>query len=333
MENSNALELSSLSARQRAARMRALDDAERRRFAMQAANEYDAAALFHLVEGHLGTNDTPSENTLRTYRYALKRLVEAMQETGVNLLRAKHTDGVTVRDSLKAAGLGAASIRTVLSAGRALYGALEDAGATNVQPFARVRQKDNRRAAAKRHPYKPEAFQAMLQAARNLDETLLLLLGGHGGLRATEMLELTWADVNLGERRLAVHGKGDKEDFVYMSRPLHAALSQARQERFVSPSDTVLPYGYARKARRVLKALCERARVEVPEHEGGGYRPVSYLGLHSLRHHAGTHLYERMGGELRDVSQHLRHAQIETSAVYAEYNDDRLRKAVWQWQS
>jgi len=324
VDNSSAPILSSTSARQRAERMRAMDDAERRRFAVKAANEYDAASLFHLLEGYLGDNGTPSDNTLRTYRYALTRLVDTFQAAGVNMLKAGHRDGVTIRDRLKRGkenpnGLSPASVRTVLSAGRALYGALEDAGATTAQPFARVRQKDGKRARAKRQPYAPDAFQALLAAADSHDERLLLLLGGHAGLRASELISLTWKDVHLQDRWLRVFGKGDAEDAVRLSKPLHDALTTAKADRKPSREDLVLSYGYTKKARRALKALCARAG-------------VTYLGLHSLRHYTGTHLH-RKGRELLEISHHLRHAQVETSAIYAEYDDTRLREAVWQWEA
>lgn len=324
MDNTSAPILSSTSARQRAERMRAMDEAERRRFAMKAANEYDAASLFNLLEGHLGDNGTPSDNTLRTYRYALARLVSAFQDAGVNMLKAGHRDGVTIRDRLKRSkdnpdGLSAASVRTVLSAGRALYGALEDAGATKAQPFARVKQKDNTRARAKRQPYKRDAFKALRDAAQGDDERLLLLLGGHAGLRASELVSLTWKDVHVDSRDLKVLGKGDVEDVVPMSKELHDALASVKAARKPRQDDTVLSYGYTKKARRALKALCQRAG-------------VTYLGLHSLRHYAGTSLHQK-GRELLEISHHLRHAQVETSAIYAEYDDSRLREAVWQWEA
>jgi len=69
--------------------------------------------------------------------------------------------------------------------------------------------------------------------------------------------------------------------------------------------------------RRRLKALCERTGVRYEGRE-----------VHGLRHTAGTLMYARTKN-LRAVAQHLRHAQLDTAAIYAEMDDsefvERLR--------
>ena len=58
-------------------------------------------------------------------------------------------------------------------------------------------------------PYAEDELAALLQAARDPLDAVLVLLGAHAGLRAQECADLRCADVHLARRDLVVRrGKG-----------------------------------------------------------------------------------------------------------------------------
>ena len=74
-------------------------------------------------------------------------------------------------------------------------------------------------------PYDDDEFAALLDAADNPFDRVLVLLGAHAGLRAGECVALRWADVNLAGRDLAIRqGKGGQARTVAMSTSLKQAL-------------------------------------------------------------------------------------------------------------
>ncbi len=89
-----------------------------------------------------------------------------------------------------------------------------------------------------------------------------------------------------------------------MLQQLAEALDALRREGHEGPH--VLPYRSQTRARQRLRRLQERAGVRI---EAG-------RAAHSLRHTAGTAVYEASGGDLVHVQEHLGHANIATSRGY-----------------
>src|SRR5919206_673314 len=105
-------------------------------------------------------------------------------------------------------------------------------------------------------PYAEDEVAALLLAACDPLDTVLVLLGAHAGLRAQECTDLRWADVHLARRDLVVRrGKGGKQRVVALSATLRQAL-QALERR---ADGYVLPYRTAGSAWRHMQALCRAA--------------------------------------------------------------------------
>ena len=81
---------------------------------------------------------------------------------------------------------------------------------------------------------------------------------------------------------------------------------------------TVLPWG-TYQTRERFRLLCLRS--------GVGYQG---RGVHGLRHAAGSRLYEAVG-DLGQVADHLRHADVNTTRGYAKRNTERIRTALEDW--
>jgi integrase len=302
----------------------ALGTAERRHAATVAAHARDADALVSLTQAYLTLHGRSggrvSAHTQRVYATGVRILVadwrqvdllDPPPDAGAAWLRRLEASGAWRKDGSIAAA-SPSTLRVRLAAARVLYRALRWAGATTADPFADAHAAPERTAPwDKRQPYPPEHLAQLLAVAVPLDR-VIVLLGSHAGLRAAELSALTWSDIDLQQQRLLVRqGKGGKQRLVPISRSLTAALQQlpSGEGRVVALSDSGL--------RKRLRLLCARAG-------------VPYLGLHALRHSAGTRLV-REGATLEDAARHLGHASIATTRVYAKWSDEQLKQRVGDW--
>lgn len=306
-----------------------------RRRAMQAANARDPEELWALTEAYLFLHGSKgakaSPHTLRTYRRGVLDLLTAWG--GENLLRPSRDAGVVylrrLEAGLKPDGTPAprppspATLQVKLAAARTLYRALRWAGATEARPFEDVRAaKDPTPAWEKRRPYGDAEVERLLELATPA-ERVMVLLGAHAGLRIAEMADLSWSDIDLEKRVLHVRaGKGGKAATVSLTARLREALvalkaggEQANRQR--DPA-LVLPWG-ADHARRRFRRLCARAGVD---YDGAA--------VHGLRHAAGTRYY-RQTNDLGRVAAHLRHADIQTTRIYAKIGNQEVQEDIEDW--
>ncbi len=288
---------------------------ERKRRAVQAARDRDAATLWNLTEANLtrvgrsGAGVSP--NTLETYGIGVRQALEAA--SGVGLLDPPLDWGSAYRIELEGKGASPATIRVKLAAARALFAALRWAGATRSDPFADVRApNDPTPAWEKRAPYPPEAVERLLEIAEPR-EAVLVLLTAHGGMRISEACDLNETNLDLDASAARVqHGKGRKARTVHLS----ARLVQALKDLKLEPGASVIGIGVD-GARKAIKRLCKRAG-------------VTYRAAHAFRHSAGTRLYQQTG-DLNRVAAHLGHASLETSRVYAHMSQDDLKANLEHW--
>jgi integrase/recombinase XerC len=301
---------------------------ERRRRAVQACHEHDATTLWDLTQAwttlYGAAGAMASYHTRRTYRAGVMALLEAWRSE--NLLRPSPDAGALWLRHLESAGgrdkegqpkgLAPATVTVRLAAARSFYNALRWAKATTDDPFRELRAaRDSTPRWEKRSPYRPEEIEAMLEVAGDEDR-VLLLLGAHAGLRVSECLALTWADIALPRRELIVqNGKGGKKRTVPLSQSLIAALHRIRPRQV---SGFVLPYRSDWSARSRVTALAEAAQ-------------VPYRGIHALRHACGTRLVTESKGNLEDAARHLGHSSIETTRIYVKWSDEGLRETVARW--
>lgn len=291
-----------------------LNPEERRRRAVAAVAEGDVGTLLDLLEAHhVRTHGHVSPETLRKYRLGARIWLEYAAGQAVKVLHPEAEDTDLWVRSLEDAGKSPASVGVLLAGARALYAALRWVKATKDTPFTDTKPKrDKRRPWDKRQPYPDADMQQLLDAAP-VEMRVLLRLGGIAGLRASEITGLTWGAVDLDAGALmVVNGKGGKTRRVLLPASLIADL----REMSVEAPDARVIGRTPEAARARLRTLCKR--VGVP-----------YLGLHALRHTAGTRLV-RAGFQLQDVAEHLGHSDVQTARTYGKWADDRLRKHMSQ---
>ncbi|MDZ7704760.1 MAG: tyrosine-type recombinase/integrase [Trueperaceae bacterium] len=311
-----------------------LPEDERKRRAAAAARDRDADTLWGLTRAYMVSRRRYSELSLFAYEGGVRRLVDTWE--GVNLLRPGPDDGRLYRMHLEEnglserererrgvaegekVGLSTASVVQALAAGRKFYAALRWAGVTTAVPFDDVTAGPDPVAPEdKRDPYElddlAKLYAAATDPAMKVEPTtpLMLLLGAHSGLRVGEMLGVSWGDIKLRRKELVVRkGKGNKQRTVPLSSDTVALLNGGGLEPGAA-DDLVFGGVTAHALRDRMRRLCKRAGVD-------------YLGIHSLRHTAGT-TYNRMG-MLRDVQKILGHASSTTSERYAKWDKGRMHE-------
>lgn len=278
-----------------------------------------------------------SRHTVNTYRRGVLDLLEAWK--GENLLRASPDAGDAYAAHLSAPkaeggmGYSPSTVGVKLAAARALYVALRWSGIFKAQdpedrdnngdPFKDVRAPADPTAAEdKRDAYTEDELLALRETAERRgqpEDLLVVLLGGHAGLRKAEMLALRWEDVRLAEGVLKVRsGKGRKARTV----PLSAALSAALGGSW-APEGYVLPFRSATRLYERLDRLAFYAKLP-----RGSIRE---RGVHGLRHYAGTRMYHETH-DLHAVAKFLGHSSIQTSARYAKTSQaTHVQEAVSGW--
>lgn len=309
-----------------------LSEEDLRRRAMVAANTRDKDELWELTKAyrflHGAKGSKGSEKSLKIYKGCVFKFIEDW--AGENLLRPGRDAGALWVRGLESATnertgkpLSTSTINVKLSAARTLYKALRWSRATDANPLENVSvAPDLTPDWEKRKPYSTEDMEKLLE---HTDPVLgvMVLLGGHAGLRISEMCALKWSDINWTRASITVIGKGNKKASVVMSERLELALLELRKladtrKRFKRTPQHVLPWN-SDHARRHFRTLCDKAGVVYDE-----------KAVHGLRHGAGTRYYAQTK-DLGRVASHLRHENIQTTRVYAKLADEAAKEDLRGW--
>ncbi len=309
-----------------------LSSEELKRLAAKAINERDSATLWDLTRAYLFLHGAKggkvSKHTLKSYRRGVLDLLEAWQSE--NLLRPSRDAGVLYIRTLETSPkdttgnpLSPASVEVKLAAARTLYKALRWTGITEAVPFENVKPAaDPTPVWEKRQPYTVREIDALMKVA-DPSEKVMVLLGAHAGLRISEMVGLSWSDIDWERSSLKVLGKGGKRASVTISAKLEAELKNLRtlhdsRKRSSQAQDKVLPWGIDRTRQR-FRELCQITGIRYDD-----------KAVHGLRHGAGTRYYAQTK-DLGRVATHLRHENIQTTRVYAKLADDAIKDDLKDW--
>ena len=162
------------------------------------------------------------------------------------------------------------------------------------------------------HPL-PEGIEGVkrLMAVCSTDEERLLIgLCGMEGLRISEALAVTWADVDVPNLLLKVRGKGDKGRVLPLNKSLLPLMAWLAHDR---PHDPLVAMP-DRTARRCITRMGRDARLK---------RPIS---SHDLRATFATAAYDKTK-DIRVVQELLGHADSRTTEGYIGVRIDAMRDA------
>lgn len=168
-------------------------------------------------------------------------------------------------------------------------------------------------------------IQRLFSFSRNepkavLDYTLLLILF-RCGLRVSECVNLTFAQVQLEEKWFRILGKGNKERMVPMTQDVHDTLKyyistirpswekKKTEHIFISPRGNLISRQYV------------HTMIKLRSQEQGVNQDIS---AHTLRHSFATTLLEK-GTDIRIIQELLGHADITTTQIYTYVSTQTLK--------
>jgi len=168
-------------------------------------------------------------------------------------------------------------------------------------------------------------------APSGLRDRALLELMYACGLRVSEAAGLDLAQVDVEQRTLLVHGKGNKERLVVMGEPAADAL-----ERYLHHGRAGLLAGNAKGARAASDALfinrfggrMSQRRVQIIVRKYALKAGIdARVHPHLFRHTFATHLLDG-GAELRVVQELMGHSSPNTTQIYLHVTEERQRRQV-----
>ncbi len=152
--------------------------------------------------------------------------------------------------------------------------------------------------------------------------TLLVRLG----LRAGEVRALHLDDYHWRTGEVVIHGKGNRVEQMPMPPDVGEAVADYLRHSRPSSAAGRLAFVRIRAPHRGLTASAVSFAVRRAAQRAG----LGSVTAHVLRHTAATQML-RAGAGLREVGQVLRHQRLQTTAIYAKVDRDRLRLIARAW--
>lgn len=286
------------------------------------------AELLDEFSDTLWLEDGLSRNTLDSYRRDLKNFTNWMeQHTHSDLLRATQADIQAYLAFLAVAQKArATSISRAISSIKRLYQYLLRKGSVSEDPTLQIaspKQPRNLPKTLTEQDVEILLHGPDIETALGLRDRAMLEVLYACGLRVTELVELTVAQVSFDMGVVRIMGKGSKERLVPLGEEalewIKRYLNEARHTLLNQKTSNVM-FVTARGAgmtRQMFWYLIKRhAR------HSGLHKPLS---PHTLRHAFATHLLNH-AADLRVVQLLLGHANISTTQIYTHVARERLKQ-------
>ncbi len=265
-----------------------------------------------------------SDNTLAAYGSDLTQFDKWLKAK--NLLDVNETDIAGFLLYRQGEGGANRSAARILSSFRRFYGYLLRESKISTDPTMLI---DAPRLGRSLPNSMSEAeVELLLQAPETLhplgfrDRTMLELLYATG-LRVTELVELTFQQVNFRQGCIRITGKGDKERLVPVGEEamdwLERYMTGARRDILGNrQSDFLFVTSRATSMTRqafwhIIKRYAKQAGID------------KHLSPHTLRHAFATHLLNH-GADLRVVQLLLGHSDLSTTQIYTHIAQQRLKE-------
>jgi integrase/recombinase XerD len=143
------------------------------------------------------------------------------------------------------------------------------------------------------------------------------------GLRASELADLTEANVHAELSVIRVIGKGRKERIIPVGKPALAAIIKYIGElrpRLLAVSNSRVPNVFVSRSGQPINRIVLWQRLDCISRAAG----LNHIHPHKLRHTFATHLLTG-GADLRVVQELLGHSDIGTTQIYTHVDADRLK--------
>jgi integrase/recombinase XerD len=270
-----------------------------------------------------------SRNTLAAYRRDLRAYTEWLDARGTALMAVHTLDIAAYITHLRRAKKAPTSVARASVSVRSLHHFLADEGFTTIDAAANVetvKVPSGLPKALTEHEIS-ELIDGIVgdDPATLRDRAVVEVLYGTG-VRISELVGLSLADIDLDGALLRAFGKGSKERIVPLGRMairgLAGWLDDGRPafapERWARRGDAEAVFLNARGGR-----LSRAGAWLIVKKHGDRAGLGSRLTPHVLRHSCATHLLDH-GADIRAVQELLGHVSISTTQVYTKVSTDRL---------
>jgi integrase/recombinase XerD len=286
------------------------------------------AELLDEFSDTLWLEDGLSRNTLESYRRDLNKFADWLeQHRHTGLLQCTHADiqGFLAHLVVEQKARATSTSRAISSLKR-LYQYQLRQGKISVDPTLQIATPKLPRSLPK--SLTEQDVELLLNAPDinaplGLRDRSMLEVLYASGLRVSELVGLTIAQVSMSEGVVRVMGKGSKERLVPLGEE---ALDWLR--RYLAEARPALLAGKVSNAMFVTQRGAGMTRqmfwylIKKHAQQGGMHKPLS---PHTLRHAFATHLLNH-GADLRVVQLLLGHADISTTQIYTHVARERLKQ-------
>ena len=283
----------------------------------------EADGLLERFLDHLWVEHGLSDNTLAAYRNDLANVRQFLAERGVAPRDATEADLLAYMSENVTRS--ARTLARRLSALRRFYRYLLREGLTANDPTATIKApRLGRKLPRSLSETDVEALLAAppTDSALGLRDRAMLEVLYATGLRVSELVNMTIAEVNVRQGVVRVVGKGSKERLVPFGETaqhwIRRYLDEARPDLVRGRvCDAMFPTTRGRPMARqtfwhAIKKYARRAEISAE------------LSPHTLRHAFATHLLNH-GADLRVVQMLLGHSDISTTQIYTHVAAERLK--------
>lgn len=156
----------------------------------------------------------------------------------------------------------------------------------------------------------------------SLRDHILFLFIYSTGARISEALSVNISDIEWGERRIKIKGKGGKTRFLFLNRNVVPELNDYIEKRRIyleGVSEEALFIGKNKERLSFSSAhlIFNNARENLSLDKN--------LTPHTLRHSFATHMMDR-GADIRFIQELLGHESISTTQIYTHVSSKKLKK-------
>ncbi len=280
-------------------------------------------------EKYLRLERNYSKNTLDNYLLDLQKLVNYMDDEGIDFRAITLEQLDRFAGTMRDLGIGARSLGRVLSGVRSFYRFLTLEGEVPTDPTELlVSPNIGKHLPEVLSVSEIDAIEAaidpnMREAQRDLAiiETLYSC-----GLRVSELCELLISNLYMEEGFVRVRGKGNKERVVPISRRAIEEIGrwfEQRRELKIKKGHEDYVFVSMRRGTK-LSRITLFVRIKQLADLAGIEKSIS---PHTFRHSFATHLLEG-GANLRAIQAMLGHESISTTEIYTHIDRSRLREEI-----
>ncbi|MBQ0019374.1 MAG: tyrosine recombinase XerD [Bacteroidales bacterium] len=286
-------------------------------------------SIIQAYEKYLRLERNYSRNTFENYMLDLQKLVNYMDDEGIEFRNITLAQLDTFAAVMRDMGIGARSLGRILSGVRSFYRFLTLEGEVPTDPTELLESPNIGK-------HLPEVLSVAeidaIEAAidpnmREYQRDLAIIETLYScGLRVSELCELLISNLYLDEGFIRVRGKGNKERLV----PISTRAVNELQQWFVQRRELNIKKGHedyvfvSMRRCTKLSRITLFVRIKQLAELAGITKNIS---PHTFRHSFATHLLEG-GANLRAIQAMLGHESISTTEIYTHIDRSRLREEI-----